>query len=216
MKQTRQTLLTALFCIAFFNLISCNNAAEKEKTTNATTATTAEANTTSTATKQPTKTETAIVRFKINGIEANTKIGTGNDNAEQIGIVNGTNSHLSFVLNGDDAKFPFRGSLSMNLDNFTFKAGEYKCATSFSRYQRPNAAGEIQYDSQRGGGFTVNFSNITKSTDANMVGEMYEATGTFSGKLGLKMGYEKDSDIKTIDITDGYFEKVPIQVYGKN
>ncbi len=213
MKQASQILQTAFFSIAFFNLISCNNAAEKEKNTKTEKVDT---NTTVAGTKQNTKTETAIVRFKINGIEANTKIGTGNDNAEQIGIVNGTNSHLSLVLNGDDAKFPFRGSLNMNLDNFTFKAGEYKCTTSFSRYQRPNAAGEIQYDSQRGGSFTVNFSKIAKSTDANMVGEMYEATGAFSGKLGLKMGYEKDSDVKTIDITDGYFEKVPIQVYGKN
>ncbi len=213
MKKICQIFQTALFSIVFFNLIACNDAAEKE---NKATTVTADASTNTNAATANTKTETAIVRFKVNGVEANTKIGTGNDNAEQIGIVNGSNSHLSFVLNGDDASFPFRGSLSMGLDNFTFKAGEYTCATSFSRYQRPNAAGEIQYDSQRGGNFTINFSSITKSTDANVVGDMYEATGTFSGKLGLKMGFEKDSDVKTIDITEGYFEKVPTQVYGKN
>jgi hypothetical protein len=213
MKQIRRILQTVFFSISFLWLIACNNAAEKDKTTSPTNG---DANTTTTVAKPTKKTDNAIVRFKINGVDANTKIGVGNDNAEQLGIVNGTNNHLSFVLNGDDAKFPFRGSLSMGLDNFSFKSGEYKCNTSFSRYQRPNAAGEIQYDSQRGGSFTINFSSITKSTDSNMVGEAYEATGTFSGKLGLKMGFEKDSEVKTIDITEGYFEKVPIQVYGKN
>lgn len=212
MNQNRQLFQTALFSIGFFYLVSCANSAEKEKSAN-------DVNVNATTTNAPkpnTTKETAIVRFKVNGVEANTKIGEGNDKAEQIGIVNGTNSHLSFVVNGDDPKFPFRGSLAMNLDNFTPKTGEYKCATSFSRYQRPNAAGEIQYDSQRGGNFTISFSSITKSIDANMVGEVYNASGTFNGKLGLKMGFEKDSDVKTIEITDGYFENVPIQVYGKN
>jgi hypothetical protein len=194
--------------IAIGSIISCSNNTEKQSNTSAaSTPTTAEA----TPSEKP---QTPIVKFKVNGVDANTKVGTGNDKAEHIGIVNGSSRYLSFVLNGDEAKFPFRGSLTMGLDKFDFKNGTYQCTATFSRYQRPNAAGELQYDSQRGGSFTLIFSSLKKSSEANGVGQMYEATGTFSGKMGLKMGFQ--ADVKNIEITEGYFEKVPIQVYGNN
>jgi hypothetical protein len=197
-------LYVALVCI-----ISCSNNSEKQNNANT------EAPKTFSETSKPSeKPQTPLVKFKINGVDANTKVGTGNDKAEHLGIVNGTSRYLSFVLNGDEATFPFRGSLTMGLDKFDFKNGTYKCTATFSRYQRPNAAGELQYDSQRGGSFTLVFSSLKKSIETNGVGQMYEATGTFSGKMGLKMGFS--SDVKTIEITEGYFEKVPIQVYGNN
>jgi hypothetical protein len=209
MKHIFQFSKTSFFYVAFVCIISCSNNSEKQN--NASIETPKAILETAIPTEKP---QTAIVRFKINGVDANTKVGTGNDKAEHIGIVNGTSRYLSFVLNGDEAKFPFRGSLSMGLDKFDFKNGTYKCTATFSRYQRPNAAGELQYDSQKGGSFSINFSSLTKSAGTNGVGEMYEATGTFSGKMGLKMGFT--SDVKTIEIVEGYFEKVPIQVYGKN
>jgi hypothetical protein len=209
MKNIFQISKTSFFYVAIICIISCSNHSEKQN--NATTEAPKAISETSTPSEKP---QTPLVKFKVNGVDANTKVGTGNDKAEHIGIVNGTSRYLSFVLNGDDTKYPFRGSLTMGLDKFDFKNGTYKCTATFSRYQRPNAAGELQYDSQRGGSFTLIFSSLKKSSETNGVGEMYEATGTFSGKMGLKMGFQ--TDVKTIEITEGYFEKVPIQVYGNN
>jgi hypothetical protein len=209
MKHIFQFSKTSFLYVAFVCIISCSNNSEKQNKTS--TETPKAISATTTPTEKP---QTHLVKFKVNGVDANTKVGTGNDKAEHIGIVNGTSRYLSFVLNGDEAKFPFRGSLTLGLDKFDFKNGAYKCTATFSRYQRPNAAGELQYDSQKGGSFTINFSSLTKLSETNGVGQMYEATGTFSGKMGLKMGFT--SDVKTIEITEGYFEKVPIQVYGKH
>jgi hypothetical protein len=209
MKNIFQISKTSFLYVAIVCIISCSNNSEKQN--NASTEAPKVISETTTPSEKP---QTPIVKFKVNGVDANTKVGTGNDKAEHIGIVNGTSRYLSFVLNGDEVKYPFRGSLTMGLDKFDFKNGTYKCTATFSRYQRPNAAGELQYDSQKGGSFTLVFSSLTKSTETNGVGQMYEATGTFSGKMGLKMGFQ--TDVKTIEITEGYFEKVPIQVYGKN
>jgi hypothetical protein len=174
----------------------------------------AAAETKATAAPAATKTEKGAVAFKVNGVEANTKMGGSNDNAEQLGMFNRENKHFSLTLNGDDAKFPHRGYLTIAIDDYNLQPGEFKSTTaSFSRYETANAGGETQYDVRQGGNCTIKIENLVKTSTETDSFEEYTASGSFSGKFGLKQGW--NNDVKEITITDGVFKDVRVTVFGR-
>lgn len=192
-------------------LTACGGKKEEEKNTG-------KSETTATETKntapETAKTEKATVSFKVNGVDANTKMGAGNDNAEQLGMFQQDMKSLQFTLNGDDPKFPHRGYLDMTIDNFNLQPGLFSSKTaSFSRYETANAGGETQYDVRQGGNCSIKIESFVKtSSDTDSFTE-YAASGTFSGTFGLKQGWKNDT--KQINITDGVFKDVRVVVFGK-
>jgi hypothetical protein len=201
-------LIISILTILVF---SCSNSNTEAPIINKPSATaTSNANNAAIATK---KTELATVSFMINGVAANTKMGSVNDNSEQIGLLQLDNNYFSLNLNGDAVQFPHRGALTIGVEGFKMEASTYTCTASFSRYTSANAGGETQYDAQKGGSFTLQINTITKVTEDNPTGELYIASGTFSGTLGLKTGFQ--NDVKTMTITDGKFDKVFVQAMGK-
>ena len=166
-------------------------------------------------------TEEAKVSFKVNGIQANTKKGKGNDDEAQLGMFNMMTNSLTFDLLGDEASRPHRGWLHFTINNFSLQAANYTLAgdnsASFTRYETENAGGGVDYNAGNypnasGSQLSIQFTEIVKNEDAS-IGEEYLATGTFTLKLVLSETAK--NDLKSIDITEGRFEKVPIRILGK-
>lgn len=165
--------------------------------------------------------EQAKVSFKVNGVLANTKKGKGNDDEAQLGMFNMTSKSLTFDLLGDESNRPHRGWLHFTVNNFSLQAAQYDLtgdnSASFTRYETENAGGGVDYNASNypnasGSQLSIQFAKIVKNEDAS-IGEEYLATGTFALKLVLSETAK--NDLKSIDITEGSFENVPIRILGK-
>lgn len=207
---------TLVFLLSTAFLSCANNAAETHKIqSDSTTAQIVNQQ------SQDANSEQAKVAFKVNGVQANTQKGKGNDDEAQLGMFNMINKSLSFDLLGDEPNRPHRGWLHFTVNNFSLQTASYTLAgdnsASFTRYETENAGGGVDYNASNypnasGSQLSIQFTEIVKNEDAS-IGEEYLATGTFSLKLILSETAK--NDLKSIDISEGRFEKVPIRILGK-
>ena len=213
--------ITACFASLLF---SCSNNASEKNTEKKETAGAATNTSTPTATTTPqTKKETAVVSFKVNGAEANTKMGGSNDDGKQIGTLNLENNFLNLNLIGDGPAFPHRGALTISIDGWKAAPATYSmgktCYAGFSRYTTANGGGEIQYGANNNQyaaekekrKLSITFTRVEKI--AAQFGEQYLASGIFAATLTLNTGFT--NTVSTVDITEGKFENVPVSGYGK-
>jgi hypothetical protein len=211
-KKMKKNTIAGLALATLIIMTACGGKKADEKTDGA--KENAAAETKATAAPAATKTEKGAVSFKVNGVDANTKMGGSNDNSEQLGMFNRENNYFSLTLNGDDPKFPHRGYLTIGIENYNMQPGEFKSTTaSFSRYETANAGGETQYDVNQGGNCTIKIESITKTSAETDSFEEYAVSGSFSGKFGMKQGW--NNDVKEINVTDGVFKEVRVTVFGR-
>lgn len=176
---------------------------------------------TSTTVNEPKAEEaSAMVSFKVNNVDANTK-PSSKDNDKQLGLINVQNMQLSFDLMGDDPSKLHRGWLHFTIENFKFEAAKYalqsKASARFTRYETENAGGATDYNANsqpkyKGSELSIEFTSVVKDEKAQF-GEVWLVSGTFSSKLLLNE-FSKN-DIKSIDITEGKFTNVPVTVLGR-
>lgn len=169
----------------------------------------------------PADDEKAVVAFKVNGADARTRKAGGNDNEAQLGMLTLLNNSLSFDLLGDVPERPHRGWLHFSIEQFKLEPATYTAAggssARFSRYETANAGGAVDYNASeyakyKGSSFSISFTGLVKNNAAQF-GEEWLASGTFSAKLMLNEF--ASSDQKTVEITEGRFENVPIRVMGR-
>ena len=177
-----------------------------------------------TATTTPeVKKETAVVSFKINAVEANTKMGGSNDDGKQIGTLNLENNFLNLNLMGDGPAFPHRGALTISIEGWKAAPATYSmsknCFAGFSRYATTNGGGETQYGANTSSfatekekrKLTVIFTKVEKINAE--FGDQYLVSGAFATTLTLSTGFTNEAS--SIDITEGKFENVNVSAYGR-
>lgn len=200
--------------------VACGNNPKQQETTNTDTTQQTNNTTTGDSQKQDEKKETALVSFKVNGVEVNTK-SSGTDNDPQLGMVNVKINELSFDLMGDDPARPHRGWLHFSIKNFKLEPGTYTATggntARFTRYETAGAGGGTDYNAEgspkyKGSEFTLQVTSIKKNEAAEF-GEEWFASGTFTVK-GLLNEFSK-SDTKEVQITEGKFENISIRVLGR-
>ncbi len=211
-------LITICFAALLFSCSSNTNETTAEKKETAAVVD----NNTATTTPE-TKKETAVVSFKINGADANTKMGGSNDNGKQIGVLNIENNFLTLNFMGDDPKFPHRGALNICVDGWKAAPATYSMSKNyfagFSRYATANGGGETQYGANTSSfasekekrKLTVTFTKVEKKVAD--FGEQCIVSRTFAATLTLSTGFTNEESV--IDITEGKFDNVNVSAYGK-
>lgn len=168
-------------------------------------------------------TEKAVVSFKVNGVQAKTTKGGGNDNESQLGMLTAMNNQLGLDLLGDDPARPHRGWLHISIDNFKMEPASYTVSGSraqFTRYETANAGGAKDYVATReaidkGTEFTIQFTSVVKNEAAEF-GEEWLVSGTFSSKMLIKeYSMVKRSSTEGLELSEGKFENVPVKILGK-
>ena len=169
-------------------------------------------------------TEKAVVSFTVNGVQAKTSKGGGNDSESQLGMLTAMNNQLGLDLLGDDPARPHRGWLHITINDFKMEPGSYTVAggnmAQFTRYETANAGGGKDYVASKepidkGTDLTIQFTSVVKNEAAEF-GEEWLVSGTFSAKLLVKeysMG--KRASNESLEITEGKFENVPVKILGK-
>lgn len=205
------------FCGLIVMLHACNNATPNEpiKTDSPVNNSTSP----TPAAEKPEPSAGPLVSFKVNGIDANSKPRTG-DSDEAMGMFNYQTQQLVLGLYGDDPKQPHRGWINFGIDQFKLTTGSFNASAkplqsiSFSRYGTENAGEEVMYNGKE-------FQLEIEKLDKDPTSERYLASGRFSATLEIKPEYKfqnkalyEKSD-KTILITAGKFEKIPILTLGK-
>lgn len=161
------------------------------------------------------------VKFKVNGVAANTTKAAPSDTDEDLGMLMAQNMELGFDLHGDDPAKPHRGWLHFTIHNFTLQPGIYTAngenSLRFTRYETANAGGSVDYYAStqpmyKGSNMTIEFTSIEKNAAPGYEKE-YIASGKFSSSLSL--GEFSKNDTKKVDITEGSFEHIRITVLGK-
>jgi hypothetical protein len=168
--------------------------------------------------------EKAVVSFKVNGVQAKTTKGGGNDNESQLGMLTAMNNQLGLDLLGDDPARPHRGWLHFVINEFKMEPGSYTVAggnmVQFTRYETANAGGSKDYVASKepidkGTEMTIQFTSVVKNEAAEF-GEEWLVSGTFSSKMLVKeYSMAKRSSNEGLELTVGKFENVPVKILGK-
>ena len=168
--------------------------------------------------------EKAKVAFKVNGVQARTTKGGGNDNDAQLGLLTAMNNQLGLDLQGDDPARPHRGWLHIVINDFKMEPGSYTVSggnmAQFTRYETANAGGSKDYLASRepidkGTDMTIQFTRVVKNEAAEF-GEEWLVSGTFSSKMLVKeYSMVKRASNESLEITEGKFENVPVKILGK-
>ncbi|MFM2361065.1 MAG: hypothetical protein RLY16_3058 [Bacteroidota bacterium] len=215
------SLITLLpFCGLMLISQSCNDGTSNEvKKTDSSIVST---NTNHATTSDAATTDGLQVAFKVNGIAANTQTRNG-DSDEASGMFNYQTQQLVLSFLGDDPKQPHRGWINFGIDKFQLAPGNFNASSqpaqtiSFSRYGTENAGEEVMYNGKE---FQLKIEKLEKDP-ASESGNRYWASGSFSATLEIKPEYKfqnkalYDKSDKTILITDGKFEKIPLLTLGK-
>lgn len=212
--------------ILIYSAVGCgDSAAPKEAATDVKKETTATDTPATSATAEPDgPAEKAVVSFKVNGVQARTTKGGGNDNEVQLGMLTAMNNQLSLDLLGDDPVRPHRGWLHIIINDFKMGPGSYSVAgghtAQFTRYETANAGGSKDYVASKepidkGTEMTIQFTSVVKNEAAEF-GEEWLVSGTFSSKMLVKeYSMVKRSSNEGLEITEGKFENVPVKILGK-
>lgn len=200
--------------------VACGSNSTQKESGNTDTTQQNTAATTGTNQKEEENKETAVVSFKVNGTDANTK-SSGTDNDPQLGMVNVKINELSFDLMGDDPARPHRGWMHFIIKNFRLEPATYTIAggntARFTRYETAGAGGGTDYNAEgspkyKGSEFTLQFTSIKKNEAAEF-GEEWLASGTFTVKALLNEFAKNDT--KEVLVTEGKFENISIRVLGR-
>lgn len=213
--------LSSLIIVA---LLACNNEASteaKDKSEKKDSITQVVAQSASAAENEK---ESAIVQFKVNGVDARTEKGDGNDNEMQLGMMNVQNMQLGLDLLGDDPSHPHRGWIHFTIDNFKLEPAKYTTSDGnsilFTRYETANAGGGKDYIAtnqkiDKGSSMNIELTNVTKNERAE-AGEEWLLSGTFSAKLLIReFSMAKRGSNESLEISEGKFENVPLKVLGR-
>ncbi len=168
--------------------------------------------------------EKAKVAFKVNGVQARTTKGGGNDNDAQLGLLTAMNNQLGLDLLGDDPVRPHRGWLHIVINDFKFEPASYSVTggnmAQFTRYETANAGGAKDYVASKepidkGTEMNILFTSVVKNEAAES-GEEWLVSGTFSSKMLVKeYSMVKRASNESLEITEGKFENVPLKILGK-